>query len=379
MKLLLGIIFFFSATGLNALELPNFLETPKSKAHIKMILSRLDKKAMEKKLRDFVKCCRPSRMVGSVGHKDTVTYLINTIKKIDNKGSGVLIVDSFKPDIFHAMELYQRDFKEQIEKKYPPKSKAYKKWKSFTDSMIKSLTDLNQIEGKNIIWEKKGYIKESEVITIAAHYDTIVHNEKINFVAPSISQPGADDNASAVALALGLIEVLSAIDLPKTVRVVFFDFKELGLLGSRAYVKKYKSQMRKQSFAGLINLEMLGHDTKRDDKEKRYGNFKAYIRGANVSGHGADKKLFKRLNLVGSKLTNKVKFELEENGLNSLDHFSFWEQGLPAITFSQNWESDLNPRHHTHNDFVETLNLKTWYGCYEYITAAVISWVFDIL
>ena len=263
--------------------------------------------------------------------------------------------------------------------KYPPTDPTYKKWKSFTDSMVESLTSVQNVEGKNIIWEKKGYMNPNDVITIGAHFDTIAHSKKDKKVLTVGKQPGADDNGSAVAIALGLIEVLSALDLPKTVRVVFFDFEEMGFLGSRAYLKKYKSQMKKQKFAGFVNLEMLGHDTKRNDKEKRFGNFKAYIRKEETAGHGKDKKLYQTLQKLGQEMTSKVRFKLTPNGFNASDNINFWAEGFPAVTYSQNWETDLNPRYHTSNDFVETLNLKTWYASYQYITGAILSWVFDIL
>ena len=124
---------------------------------------------------------------------------------------------------------------------------------------------------------------------------------------------------------------------------------------------------------------MLGHDSKRNDKEKRFGNFKAYIIKKDQPGSTGDKKLYERLNRIGSKMTSKVKFKLEANSFNSSDHINFWGEGFTAITFTQNWESDLNPRYHTSNDFVETLNLKTWYASYLYLSGAVLSWVFDIL
>ncbi|MFT6071407.1 MAG: hypothetical protein ACJAT2_001586 [Bacteriovoracaceae bacterium] len=373
---LLLLLFIFSA---EAIELPKNLRTPKSKSHLKMILKRMKKKEMETKLRDFVKCCRPSRIVGSSGHKDVVPFLINQVKKADTKNTGILIVDQFKPDVLHAMELYQEDFKRKIEGKYPPTDPQYKKWKEFTDSMVKALSENQNTFGKNIIWEKKGYIDPNSVITIGAHFDTISHDKKFKKVLKTNHQPGADDNGTGVAILLGLIEVLSEVDLPKTVRVVFFDYEEMGFLGSRAYIKKYKDQMKKQKFAGYINLEMLGHDSKRLDKKKRLGNFKAYIRTPENSGHSLDKSFYKRLDQGGSEMTSKVKFELDPNGFDSSDHINFWAEGHAAVTFTQNWEEDLNPRYHTKNDFVETLNLKTWFASYQYITGAVLSWAFDIL
>jgi len=317
-------------------------------------------------------------MVGSKGHDKTAKWIFDRIKKIDS-GSNV-IIDEFSPDIDHAISLYREDFQREIAGNYSKSSKLYKKWNNFTNSMISHLGKLRSVKGQNVIWEKKGVINPDEVIILGAHYDTIAFNKENLEIDFKSEQPGADNNGSGVAALLSLIEVLSEVELPKTVRIVFFDYQEFGFLGARAYVKKYLPALKKEKLAGFVNVLMLGHDTKKDDKKKKLNNFKIYIRKENHSLHGKDLKLVKSLKSSGDKSQSGIKFDIEANSFNSGDHVNFWDAGLAACTFSQNWEDDFNIKnHHTSNDFVETLNFKSLYNSFRYLGVSILSWSYDII
>jgi Zn-dependent M28 family amino/carboxypeptidase len=344
---------------------------------VKNIFRRYKKDLLVSHLRDFVSCCKPNRMVGTVSHAKVAPWLISKIKEIDP--TSLLFVDEFTPDIDHGISLYEKDFQKEIAGNYSKDSDTYKKWNNFTNSMVSQMNKLRSVKGKNIIWEKKGTINSKEVIVLGAHYDTIAFNKKNLNIDFNSNQPGADNNGSGVAILLSLIEVLSEVDLPKTVRIVFFDFQEFGFLGSRAFVQKYKSSLKEEKFAGFVNLLMLGNDTKRNDKSKRYNNFKIYIRSEKNPLHGKDLKLVKSLKRAGDKAASGMKFDVVSSGFNSGDHINFWEESFPALTFTQNWEDDFNAkRHHTSNDFVETLNFKSLYNSFRYIGPSVLAWAYDI-
>ncbi|MEM6348998.1 MAG: M28 family peptidase [Bacteroidota bacterium] len=80
-------------------------------------------------------------------------------------------------------------------------------------------------------------------VALGTHYDTVA------------GSPGANDNASAIAVAL---EVLRRyMDEPFThfgLQVFFFDEEEKGLLGSQAYVEQYGVR----GMLGLLNMELVG-------------------------------------------------------------------------------------------------------------------------
>jgi len=374
--------FFIALMVFLLAPLHSFAKTKKTFKTITSVKNFTNKSVNRKKfneiLRGFVACCRPTRMVSSSGHQKVVPYLTQLIKSMDPLGAGVLTVEKFNGDVNHAIKLYQDDFNIEVKAKYPVQDPFYKKWDGFTKNMISILEKLRNYPGKNIIWEKKGS-EINEVLIIGAHFDTIANDKTSLMITPGVEQPGADDNGSGVAVALGLISLLSKIDLKKTVRVIFWDFEEVGFLGSRAYVTQNLKKLKSEKIIGYVNLEMLGHDSRRLDKNKRQGNMKVYIRKSSEAGHQMDNQLAQTLTKLGKKITNSVKFEIVANSFNASDHISFWQEGFPALTFTQNWEDDFNQkRYHTSNDFVETLNLRTLYNSFRYIAGAVVAWSLNI-
>lgn len=360
----------------NAITLRDIQKNPQTKYQIINILNKYKKNDLKKEIKEFIYQTRPNRMVGTKGHLKAQGHILKRIKEIDDEGKNLLIVDEFIPDIKHAIKFYQDDFKKQIEGHYKKESATYKKWKNFTNEMEKKLKEFKSVKGKNIIWEKKGSIHPNELLIVSANYDTISLDKKTFIISKEIQQPGADNNATGVTLALALIEILSEVNIERSVRVVFFDFEEVGFLGSHSFVKKYAKELdEKLKFYGLVNLIALGHDTKRKDTEKRFGNMRAYIRPSNRSGSSYDLLMARELTSFGENFSSRNKFQIIPNGMNSSSHINFWKRNLRAVTFSENWENDPNiTRHHTSNDFLETLNMKTLFQNFRYISGMILSW-----
>jgi Zn-dependent M28 family amino/carboxypeptidase len=104
---------------------------------------------------------------------------------------------------------------------------------------------------KNIICQKTGSLSD-EVIVVCAHYDSRMEDlEDMNSRAP-----GADDNASGVAVILEVARLISHLNLEKTIQLVFFSGEEQGLWGSKHYAKHLKDN--NVALHRLINLDMVG-------------------------------------------------------------------------------------------------------------------------
>lgn len=98
--------------------------------------------------------------------------------------------------------------------------------------------------GENILIIPEG--KERK-IGIGSHFDVVP------------GSGGANDNASAVAVCLEILNRLKSHSFKNiNICVFFFDEEESGLKGSEAFVKEYGVS----GFAGLINLEMVGQGNK---------------------------------------------------------------------------------------------------------------------
>lgn len=84
-------------------------------------------------------------------------------------------------------------------------------------------------------------------IVLSAHYDTVADS------------PGAADDAAGCAVVLGAVAELRRAPLRRTLRVLFFDGEEAGLLGSEAWVATLDAAARDRILASL-NLDVVGMD-----------------------------------------------------------------------------------------------------------------------
>lgn len=97
--------------------------------------------------------------------------------------------------------------------------------------------------GVNVLAERRGTDPKAGAVLVGAHFDTVP------------GSPGADDNASGVAVALELARLFAKHPTVRTVRFAFFDGEERGLLGSRAYAA---SVARTADLTGVVIIEMVG-------------------------------------------------------------------------------------------------------------------------
>jgi hypothetical protein len=373
----LTLIILLSSNSLFALNIRKYEKTPKSFYNVGRIVGRYKRKKLVKNLRDFIQYTRPSRFPGSPGHTKSITWLKDKLKDIGSD-ENMYAVENFSPDVQTAILSYEDDFNKKIKPNFKTKDPNYKKWRAFTDNVQANLGKFKGLKGSNLIWEKKGSDNSDDVLILGAHYDTIAYDSQSLQILPNAIMPGADDNGTGIAILLGIIEILNKLEIKKTVRIIFFDFQELGFLGSLDYTKRHKDELVKNTSA-FINIEMLGNDTRIKDTEKKLKNFKAYIRPQKDGGHVKDKIIAEKFVLAGKKSQSSMKFEIKPNGYDNSDHRNFWNINIPAVAFTQNIESDYNSsRHHTPNDFPEAINTKSFYEAYKFLAAAVISWSFDI-
>jgi len=117
---------------------------------------------------------------------------------------------------------------------------------------IKTSDSLAPATSWNIIGDLPGDQHPDEIILLGSHYD-----------GHDISQ-GAVDPASGVAAVLDVARVLAkhASPLPRTVRFVAWGVEEIGLLGSRAYVKAHADELKNIRF--YLNMDAAGGDLPKD-------------------------------------------------------------------------------------------------------------------
>ncbi len=364
--LLLVILPFFSL----------FAQSPRGAESIKLtdlssMIELVDEASVESSLRHFLRVSAPTRYHGSIGYRQAKQFIIDAIKEKQLDKSEMLIINDFTPDIDYSVNLMQKDFQQLVVGQIPENSPEYRKWENYTNSFVRLLNGLRADKGANIIWEKKGLQLDAPTLLIVAHYDTVAINKDTMTVLPNLQTQGADNNASGVIAALQLIRVLQKVQLKRTVRVAFLDLEAVGFLGSRELAKN--SDVKE--LAGVINLLMLGHDRLAQDKIKQLGNRRLYGR----ENSALDAQLANYFINKGDSAEKSIKCSFIGNSFRQGSAFTFWEKSIPGLVFSHDWENDSNEeRSFTADDFIETLNLKTFANSIKYITAGVLAWSLDL-
>lgn len=204
-------------------------------------------------------------------------------------------------------------------------------------------------------------------LILAAHYDTVA------------GSPGADDNASALAVMLEVVRQLSGRALNRPVQFIAFCLEEDNLLGSRAYATELKRSG--QSIEGAIVLECVGYASQEEGTQRippgvpvpvpTVGNFLAVI--GNQHSHSLTQTVGEAL----AKHLPIVPLIVPGNGealpdTRRSDHIAFWEQGFPAVMLTDT-ANFRNPHYHQPSDTFDTLNLKFMSSVAEGVTAAVLA------
>jgi aminopeptidase YwaD len=204
-------------------------------------------------------------------------------------------------------------------------------------------------------------------ILIGAHYDAVP------------GTPGADDNATGVAVLLEMARVFASNPLKYPVRLVAFDLEEYGLLGSTAYAKYLKDKQEKLRL--MLSLEMLGYCNDAQGSQTYPDLIKPFY---------SDRANFIALvgNLSAILDMNCLAGQMKQHGTpiavlpdpsagklvpitGFSDHRPFWEQKYRAIMVTDT-AMLRNPHYHKASDRIETLDLDFFTNtCQNLITALI--------
>jgi len=209
---------------------------------------------------------------------------------------------------------------------------------------------------KNIIVTKTGSRKPGEVIVLGAHYD-------------SMKNPGADDNASAVAGLLETARIFSGKKTGRTIKFIAFTNEEPPLfkkksMGSKVYAKAARAN--EDDIKGALILDMIGYFSN-EPRSQRYlpglnffyprtGNFIAMV------GNTKSKQLI-RYTAASFRRATKLPVErvIAPNfviAIGMSDDWAFWKEGYPAVMITDT-AYFRNPNYHKRSDTYDTLDYKS--------------------
>ncbi|KYF77190.1 Zn-dependent exopeptidase M28 [Sorangium cellulosum] len=185
-------------------------------------------------------------------------------------------------------------------------------------------------QGVNVTADRAG-ADPSRLLILSAHYD-------------SVSNAGADDDASGIVSSLAIARALKDTPLNIGLRLVAFDQEEDGLLGSNAYARMLDRSGELARVVGVLDLEMTAYDSNNDGRyhiihcdENTSADLGASVEAAATRA---------RLDLVRVEACT-----------NRSDHAAFWRYGAPAVAVSQDFfGGDGNPCYHARCDTVDRLN-----------------------
>jgi len=190
---------------------------------------------------------------------------------------------------------------------------------------------------------------DADAILVTAHLDSV----KV--------APGANDNASGVALALELARVIWDYNTDKEIRFALFGSEEKGLVGSRYYVDQL-SDAQLDRIAGVFNADMVATS----DPESPY----LYA----MTVDGSSNQVSDAAEAAGSRLGNS---SLLPGEFGRSDHVNFYRVGIPAAMFIRvHVDYSLENFYHTPQDtLAENISRERMQSALEIVGAAV----FDLI
>lgn len=180
-----------------------------------------------------------------------------------------------------------------------------------------------------------GTIEPDSFIVFTAHYD------HLGGMGENVFIPGANDNASGIAMMLDMASTYAKNPAPYSVAFIAFGGEEAGLVGSYHWVKKTTQYLPLDKIRFLINMDLMGSG----------------VEGIMAVNGSVFKEEFELLKNINEKQQYLVAVKERGKAANS-DHYFFTEAGVRAFFFYL-----MGSYHHYHDveDNAENLRLGVHY------------------
>jgi hypothetical protein len=222
---------------------------------------------------------------------------------------------------------------------------------------------LDAVPQFNVVATMTGSTFPQRILVLGAHFDCSASRMGWSIWDSqweTIPAPGADDNATGVAILLEVARILtdpaSGFDNAYTLKFVAFASEESGPAhsgghgGSTHFAAAAKA--RGEDIVGMFSIDMIGYNPQH--------SYLAIVADSRSQWLGSN-VVAARDELGIDLLTNSAPFP----SATYSDHASFWNQGYSAILLIENappWENSTyysaNPYYHTSSDTLETLNME---------------------
>jgi hypothetical protein len=217
----------------------------------------------------------------------------------------------------------------------------------------------------NVVAERPGAERAAEIVVVGAHYDSV----------PAC--PGANDNASGVAVLLALARGLPAAPATRTLRLVAFANEEppyfqTDAMGSLAYAKHCRE--RGDRIVAMLSLETMGYYSDEPGSQAypfplsvfypSEGNFIAFV--GDYSSRALVRQVVRSFRAHARFPSEGAALPRALPGVGWSDHWSFWQHGYPALMVTDTAPFRY-PHYHGYADVAEQLD----YGRLARVTVAL--------
>lgn len=241
--------------------------------------------------------------------------------------------------------------------------------------------DENERKWENIVVKIPGTLPvdkdhPEQIVLVGAHFDAVPNS------------PGADDDGSGTAALLEVARVLKGREFARSVRLVWFNGEEVGLVGSKKYAIAAREALKEKrvEVAAMISVEMLGFYSDEPNSQQSpipriEGVFDPptvadFIALAGTQKHAplqhlivdAMKQGAPDLKIVAPDFIPDLPFTPPD--LLRSDHFPFLTLGIPAFLIGDT-ANFRSPHYHQPTDTIDTIDPVRYTLCVKGLANAI--------
>lgn len=203
------------------------------------------------------------------------------------------------------------------------------------------------------------------MVLVTGHYDSINSNVFSNWADTSGAAPGANDDASGVAVSLACARALSRLKFPSTIVFAAVAGEEQGLVGSEHLAKLARSEG--WNLEAVLNNDIVGGNTTPGDTLQLKDRVRVFSELVPASATPQEVRRALELGKANDSPSRELARAIQETALAYFprtgpqafsaflvdrpdrylrggDHSSFNRQGFAAVRFTE-WREDYNHQH----------------------------------
>ena len=208
--------------------------------------------------------------------------------------------------------------------------------------------------------------RAKRMVLVTGHYDSINSNVFANWADTSGAAPGANDDASGVAVSLACARSLTKLKFPSTVVFVAVAGEEQGLVGSEHLAKLAKSEG--WQLEAVLNNDIVGGNTTPGDSLQLKDRVRVFSEGVPATATPQEQQRIRALGKENDSSSrelaraiadvertyfrgsapqmrfNAFLVDRPDRYLRGGDHSSFNREGFTSVRFTE-WREDFNHQH----------------------------------